>query len=69
MKFLTQKEKSLIRLINNDKSLTEAEKQRRCDELRNNARLRSDGFRKSVKIALHAIASYRNEKIAINYIK
>jgi hypothetical protein len=69
MKFLTQNEKSLIVLISRDSSLSESERQIRCEAIKNNARLRSDGFRKNVKIALHAIASHRNDKIASNYIK
>lgn len=69
MKFLTQKEKSLIGLITHDKNLTEIEKQSRCEIIRQNARLRSDGFRKGVKIALYAIASFRNDKLAADYIK
>lgn len=69
MKFLTQKEKSLIGLITHDKNLSESEKQSRCEAIRQNARLRSDGFRKTVKIALYAIASFRNDKLASNYLK
>lgn len=69
MKFLTQKEKSLISLITHDKNLSKAEKQSRCETIRQNARLRSDGFRKAVKIALYAIASHRNEKLAANYTR
>jgi hypothetical protein len=69
MSFLTQKEKSLIGLINHDSSLSETDKQSRCEAIRQNARLRSDGFRKSVKIALYVIASHRNDKLATKYIK
>lgn len=52
-----------------DKNLTETEKHTRCEIIKQNARLRSDGFRKAVKIALYAIASHRNEKLAADYIK
>lgn len=69
MKFLKQEEVSLINLIMHDRNLSESEKQGRCEAIKQNARLRSDGFRKSVKIALNAISSFRNKKIAANYLK
>lgn len=69
MKFLTNKEKSLLSLINRDKSINQAEKLELSEKVKQNARLRSDGFRPKVKIALSVIANHNNEKLFNKYIK
>lgn len=69
MKFLTNKEKSLLSLINHDKSINQAEKLELTENIKQNARLRSDGFRPKVKIALCVIANHNNDKLFNKYIK
>lgn len=69
MAFLTKKETALITSINTDNQLSLSERQNVIDCIKNNARLRSDGFRKNIKVALHVIANHKNEKIASNYVK
>lgn len=69
MKFLTQKEKSLLGLLSRDKSIPDVEKAAVSAQLKQNARMRSDGYRPKVKIALHVIANHNNEKILSKYVK
>ena len=60
MKSLTNKEVSAIRILT-DQGLKEA-----ANEIKFNARLRQDGFRKPVKVFLSVITKYQNDKIISN---
>ncbi len=69
MKFLTSNEKSLLSLVNRDNSISNFEKQELSEKVKQNARLRQDGFRRNVKIALTVIANHNNEKLFKKYVK
>ncbi|MFN0254492.1 hypothetical protein [Pedobacter ureilyticus] len=69
MNFLTNKERTVLGLINRDQAIPNSEKAAVSAQVKQNARMRSDGFRAKVKIALHVIANHNNEKILSKYIK
>lgn len=68
MAFLSKKEFSLINMINASKNVSDKAKKEAVAQVNYNARLRSDGYRKPVKIFLNVISSYKNEKVAKAFI-
>lgn len=64
MSFLTKKETALIGLVQADQKLTDSEKKEKITEINYLARLRSDRYRKPVKIFLHALVSFKNDSTA-----
>ena len=69
MAFLTKKEQTMINLINLNTALTLSQRNELIAQVKTNARLRSDGYRKKVKIFLNVISGIRNNNIAAGLIK
>jgi hypothetical protein len=64
MKFLTKKENALVTVINASSNLNQEQKEAKINEIKRNARLRSDGYRKPVKVFLHMLSNLKNQAIA-----
>ena len=68
MAFLNKKETSLINMINAS-IMTSNEKAASILQVKNNARLRQDRFRKPVNLFLTVLSNHLNNRIAISCLE
>ena len=64
MAFLTKKEMAMINTVNASLTLTKPERAQAVAQIKYNARLRSDGYRKPVKVFLSVLSNIKNNAIA-----
>lgn len=69
MAFLTKKETAMISTINVRIDLSNVERIQLIEQIKYNARLRSDGYRKPVKVFLSVLSNIKNNAIAAALLK
>jgi len=69
MAFLTKKETAMISTINARLDLSNIARNELIEKIKYNARLRSDGYRKPVKVFLSVLSNLKNNAIAADLLK
>lgn len=69
MAFLTKKESAMIISINARLDLSNVLRNELIEQIKYNARLRSDGYRKPIKVFLSVLSNLKNNAIAADLIK
>ncbi|KQC02083.1 hypothetical protein [Pedobacter sp. Hv1] len=69
MSFLTKKETAMISAVNASNSMLLDQRKELIENIKYNARLRSDGYRRPVKIFLSVLSNLKNNAIAADLLK